>query len=260
MSTKLPVLFVGHGSPMNAIETNPWSEGFTALGKSLPKPRAILAVSAHWMLDGAWLTGNPKPPTIHDFGGFPQALYAVEYPAPGAPDLASQVARMLDRPEALRSDWGLDHGTWSVLKWMFPEADIPVVQLSLDRRRSLHAHLELGERLQDLREQGVLIVGSGNVVHNLRDAIGRMRTGNRTTPDWAARFDTDVEKSLIQRDHAALAGLASTDDGRRAHPTVEHWLPMLVAAGAAGAAQDVRFSNDAFDWGSIGMRSVVFEG
>ncbi len=258
MSARLPVLFVGHGSPMNAIETNRWSEGFTALAASLPRPRAILAISAHWMLDGHWLTGDAAPKTLHDFGGFPRALYEVQYPAPGAPDLARRIAAMLERPDALSTDWGLDHGTWSVLRWMFPDADIPVIQLSLDRRGSPQSHLELGRQLADLREQGVLIVGSGNIVHNLRDAIGRMRSGTTETPDWASRFDADVQKSLQQRDVQRLTALAATDDGRLAHPTVEHWLPLLVAAGAAREATGVRFANDAFDWGSIGMRSAVF--
>ncbi|HRI09521.1 MAG TPA: 4,5-DOPA dioxygenase extradiol, partial [Nannocystaceae bacterium] len=188
-----PVLFIGHGSPMNAIEDNQWSRGLRTLAGALPRPRAILAISAHWYVDGTLLTVDAAPRTIHDFGGFPRALYEIRYPAPGAPDLAARVRRLVAAAaDAPPGAWGLDHGTWSVLRWLYPDADVPVVQLSLDRRLSPAAHHELGRALADLRDDGVMILGSGNITHNLRDAITRMQSGDHQTPAWARRFDLEV--------------------------------------------------------------------
>jgi len=252
----LPTLFVGHGSPMNLIEDNAWSRGFRALGTSLPRPRAILAVSAHWFVDGTFLTAEPRPKTIHDFGGFPPALYELQYPAPGRPELAERVRGLLDA--GLRTDWGLDHGAWSVLRWMYPEADIPVVQLSVDRRLAPKEHLRLGRSLAPLRHEGVLILASGNLTHNLRDAFGRMRSGSSDTPDWAARFDRSVAAMLEQRDDAALLRAAETDDGRAAHPSPDHWLPLMYAYGASAEGDALGFSSEGFDLGSISMRNVRF--
>src|SRR5262245_60987544 len=166
-SVRMPVLFVGHGSPMNAIEDNPWSRAFRALGEQLPRPRAVLCVSAHWYTPGTFLTDNARPETIHDFGGFPRELHEVQYPAPGAPDLARRISQLLAAHAASpRSDWGLDHGTWSVLVHLLPAADIPVLQLSIDGRLPPARHIEIGKALAPLREEGVLVLGSGNVVHN----------------------------------------------------------------------------------------------
>jgi len=256
----MPVLFVGHGSPLNAIEDNRWSRGFAALGREIPHPAAILAVSAHWYVDGTFVTGDEYPATIHDFGGFPQALYEIEYPAPGHLGLARQVQGMLGREQAsLNAEWGIDHGSWSVLRWMFPGADVPVIQLSIDRRLAPGRHFEIGRSLAGLRKEGVLILASGNIVHNLRDAFSRKRAGNDETPDWARRFDEATKRAVATHDTPRLLSLASeTDDGRLAHPTPDHWLPLIYAAGAASETDDVRFSSEGFDWGSLSMRNVIF--
>jgi 4,5-DOPA dioxygenase extradiol len=251
---------VGHGSPMNVIEDNPWSRGFAALAGLVRRPSAILAISAHWYVDGTYLTSSARPKTIHDFGGFPSALYEIEYRAPGKLDLAERV-RALIGPEraALTAEWGLDHGTWSVLKWMYPDASVPVIQLSIDRRLDARSHVELGRSLAELRHEGVLIVGSGNVVHNLRDAFGRMRSGSKATPDWASRFDRTVADVVSQHDSRALVELwPGTDDGRLAHPTPDHFLPLLYASAATDERDGVRFPIDGFDLGSISMRTVVW--
>lgn len=257
---RMPVLFVGHGSPMNVIEDNRFSRGFAALRELVPRPSAILAVSAHWYVPGTYLTGDVRPRTIHDFSGFPPALYEIQYPAPGKVDLAERVRAALGSERAaLSTDWGLDHGTWSVLRWMFPEADIPVVQLSLDRRLAPERHYELARSLAELRHEGVLILGSGNVVHNLRDAFTRMRTRSTETPDWALRFDADVKQALAQHDAAALLKLwPGGSDARLAHPTPDHWLPLLYALAASAPDDAVRFPTEGFDLGSISMRNVVF--
>lgn len=259
---RMPVLFVGHGSPMNVIENNRWSRGFTALRDAVPRPKAILAVSAHWFVDGTYLTGNPAPRTIHDFSGFPPALYDIDYPAPGMVDLARKVRGMLGEEHAtLSTEWGLDHGTWSVLKWMYPKADVPVIQLSINRQLDVRGHYELGRSLAELRDEGVLILGSGNVVHNLRDAFRRMQKRSTDTPDWAKRFDDKVAEVLVQRDTAALlSSWPSTDDGRLAHPTPDHWLPLIYAYAATDDGDPPRFPMEGFDGGSISMRNVVFGG
>jgi len=258
--SRMPVLFVGHGSPMNVVERNRWSRGFAALHDAVPQPRAILAISAHWFVGGIYLTGDAHPKTIHDFSGFPKALYEIDYPAPGKVDLARRVQAILgeDRAE-LSTDWGLDHGTWSVLRWMFPEATIPVLQLSIDRRLDVRRHYELGRSLAELRDEGILILGSGNAVHNLRDAFRRMQSGSTETPDWAGRFDETVKQAVTQRDTDGLLALwPGSDDGRMAHPTPDHWFPLIYAYGATDNADRVRFPMEGFDWGSISMRNVVF--
>jgi 4,5-DOPA dioxygenase extradiol len=254
MSDKLPVIFVGHGSPTNVLEDNAFTRGYRALGQSLGKPKAILAISAHWWTPGLQLTGDLKPKTIHDFGGFPQEMYELQYPAPGAPDLAGQVRDKLGDAK-LSSDWGLDHGTWTVLKHMYPDADVPVVQLSLDKGRTAAQHLELGRALADLRSEGVLIVGSGNVTHNLREAFGQMRTGDKTSvPEWSRAFDELTVKLTEARDEK-ITTLHATDLGRVAHPTVEHWLPYLVTFGAAARDDAVSYPVEGFDIG-LSMRAT----
>lgn len=256
-TARLPVLFVGHGSPMNAITDNAWSRGFRALGQALPPPRAILAISAHWYVDGTFTTGNEHPETIHDFGGFPEALFRVQYPAPGSPRLAERAAALLGAHHAsVRLDWGLDHGTWSVLVHLRPQAELPVVQLSVDARLEPDAHLAIGRALAPLRDEGVLVLASGNVVHNLRHAVSAMHRHDPTTPDWARRVDEQVATALQARDFATLEGLLETPDGRLAHPTPDHYLPLLYAAGASEASDPVSFPVTGFDLGSLSMRCV----
>lgn len=254
----MPVLFVGHGSPMNAIDDNAWSRAFRRLGQELPRPRAVLCVSAHWYGEGTRITDNERPETIHDFGGFPEELQRLQYPAHGDVALARRVAELVPGAK-LTGEWGLDHGTWSVLCHLRPAADCPVVQLSLDGRLSGAQHLELGRALRPLRDEGVLILGSGNIVHNLRDAFGRMRRGDASTPDWASSFDADAERALLQHDGAFLARAHEDARGRSAHPTPEHYLPLLYAAGAAAATDRVSFPVQGFDAGSLSMRAVRYD-
>ncbi|MBI5137780.1 MAG: 4,5-DOPA dioxygenase extradiol [Nitrospirae bacterium] len=254
----MPVLFVGHGSPMNAIQDNAWSRGFASLSKGIPTPAAILAVSAHWYLDGTFVTANARPRTIHDFGGFPPELYRISYPAPGSPALAERVTDLL--PTARPSDtWGLDHGTWSVLLRMFPLAQIPVVQLSIDRRLEPTDHAALGRALAPLRDEGVLILGSGNATHNLPDAFARMRSGQTATPDWAQHFDSAVADLTQRHDTNALAALwPDSPNARHCHPTPDHFLPLVYACAAADADDTVSFPITGFDMGSLSMRAVRF--
>lgn len=254
---RMPVLFVGHGSPMNAIEDNRWSRAFRGLAPLLPRPRAILAVSAHFTAAGSVLTGQERPETIHDFGGFPDALHRVRYPAPGAPELARRAAALLGDGAEVVDGWGLDHGTWSVLLHMFPAADVPVVQLSIDARLDAAGHLAIGRALAPLRDEGVLVMGSGNLVHDLRHAFGAWRRGDPSTPEWAARFDADVAAALERHDARFLVEAIAGEAGRRAHPTPEHYLPLLYAAGAAGD-DPVRFPITGFDLGSLSMRAALF--
>jgi 4,5-DOPA dioxygenase extradiol len=256
---RMPVLFVGHGSPMNAVEDNAWSRGFQALAKLVPTPKAILAVSAHWYVPGTFLTSSEHPETIHDFGGFPQELFDMQYPAPGDVALAQRVVKLIGEERAsLSAEWGLDHGTWTVLHHLRPAADCPVVQLSIDGRKPAADHLALGRALAPLRDEGVLILGSGNITHNLRVAVRSMQTGDTTTPAWASGFDGDVAHALEQHDGAFLSRVVTTDNGRMAHPSPDHYLPLLYAAGAADAKDTVRFPISGFDAGSLSMRSVLF--
>ena len=256
----MPVAFVGHGSPMNAIEDNVWSRAFRDLASRLPRPSAVLAVSAHWYTRGTALTANERPPTIHDFGGFPEPLYQMRYPAKGDPELADRVVSLLGPGVASTSlDWGLDHGTWSVLLHVWPTADVPVVQLSIDSQVAAARHVEIGRALAPLRDEDVLILGSGNIVHNLGDAFGRMRSGDVATPAWAAEFDGAVVRGLEAHDTEALARLIESAEGRKAHPTPEHYLPLLYAAGAGGD-DPVSFPITGFDLGSLSMRAVIFGG
>jgi 4,5-DOPA dioxygenase extradiol len=256
---RMPVLFVGHGSPMNAIEENPWSSGFQRLADLVPRPRAILAVSAHWYTVGTFVTDNAQPETIHDFSGFPRELSDVRYPARGDVDLAKRVVTLLGREAASpRSDWGLDHGTWSVARRMYPAADIPIVQLSIDHRSDPSVHLSLGHRLGALRSEGVLILASGNVVHNLRHALGAYSSGETATPKWATAFDGEIEKALSQHDDTFLTRALDTEHGGMAHPSPDHYLPLLYAAGASDTDDGVSFPISGFDMTSLSMRAVLF--
>lgn len=264
-SERMPVLFIGHGSPMNAIEDNEYRRSWQTLGvefgNTLPQPQLILCISAHWLTEGWWLTGMAQPKTIHDFGGFPQELFEQQYPAPGDPAAAQAISLLVRQrhstPLGLDSKWGLDHGTWSVLKPMFPGANIPVLQLSMDYGRAPEEHYALAQQLKGLRERGVLIVGSGNIVHNLRAA--RWSGAGNQTYDWALEFDAVTGEHIAQgrlgalRDFQKLGALA-----QQAHPTYEHYLPLLYAAGAVDATEPPRFFNTSFQLASISMRSVIW--
>lgn len=230
----MPAAFFGHGSPMNALEDNRYTAAWRAFGAALPKPRAVLVVSAHWYIGATALTAMPRPRTIHDFFGFPDELFAVDYPAPGAPELAQEIAEVA-RPDRVGLDpesWGLDHGTWSVLKHVFPRADVPVLQLSINAGRDLAYHVGLGARLAPLRERGVLIVGSGDVVHNLRRVDFRRP---ETAFDWAQRFDA-AAREIMTTQPAQIERLAMHRDYDLSVPTPEHFLPLAYLAGLAQAA------------------------
>lgn len=254
----MPAAFLGHGSPMNALERNRFTEAWRSFGASVPRPRAILAVSAHWHVNGLAVTAMPNPRTIHDFYGFPQALFDVQYPAPGLPELAQEVADVAS-PDRVGFDldgWGIDHGTWGVLVHAFPEADIPVMQLSIDARKPLAWHLALGAKLAALRERGVLIVGSGNVVHNLRAIDWKNPNG---AFDWAERFDTDARQLMLERPHD-IASLASHRDYKLAVPTDEHFLPLLYIAGLASAqAASAKVLVDGYTYGSLSMTAYTLD-
>jgi 4,5-DOPA dioxygenase extradiol len=260
---RMPVLFLGHGSPMNAIEDNEFRRAWQALGAEfgtrLPRPSAILCVSAHWLTHGWWVTGMERPKTIHDFGGFPRALFEQQYAAPGSPALAKAVGQVVRQPAVGidADEWGFDHGTWSVLKPMFPKADIPVIQLSMDYGRPPAEHFALGQQLRALRERGVLIVGSGNIVHNLR-AMRRDLPSNQAY-DWTIDFDTKIAGQIQKGELPALADFQKFGQvAQLAHPTHDHYLPLLYAAGAADPKEPVRFFNTAYQGAAIAMRSVVW--
>jgi 4,5-DOPA dioxygenase extradiol len=251
----MPVVFFGHGSPMNTLDRNQYTEAWRRLGESIPAPKAILCVSAHWYTEGTAVTAMVKPRTIHDFYGFPQALFDVQYPAPGEPKLASRVRDLLAPLDvALDQSWGLDHGTWSVLKHAYPGADVPVVQLSIDGTQPPRFHYETGRRLAPLRDEGILITGSGNVVHNLR----LMKRGGGPAFDWAVRFNERIRQSLASRDHRALVDLEELgEDARLSVPTPEHYLPLLYVAGLQREDEAMSFPVDGYDLGSISMLTAA---
>lgn len=256
----MPVLFIGHGSPMNGIENNPYSEYWKQLAKEIPTPKAVLVVSAHWLSKGTRITAMDFPPTIHDFGGFPKELFDVQYPAPGNPQLAKETASIITSTDVeLDHDWGLDHGTWTIVRHMYPEANIPVLQLSIDYTKSPKYHYELAKELYELRKKGVLIFGSGNMVHNLRmvawDKINEPEYGY----DWANEMNEKF-KSLIANDqHDQLINYQNL--GREALlsiPTPEHYLPLLYTLGLKGKNEKPFFFNDKAVGGSLTMTSVLF--
>ncbi len=254
MTTKrMPVLFVGHGNPMNAIEDNEFSLAWSEMAKTLPKPKAILCVSAHWETSGTKITAMEKPKTIHDFYGFPRELFEVDYPAVGSPDLAQAVRKAITVTEVKPDlEWGLDHGTWSVLRRMFPMADVPVVQLSLDRTKPFEHHYQLGSQLKELREEDVLIMGSGNLVHNLRTVVFE-----DVAFDWALEYDQKVRGWILNDDHEPI--IHYEKQGQSAILSVnsgEHYLPLLYTLGLKEAGEPVSFFADKVWGGSISMRSV----
>ncbi len=265
-SRRMPVVFLGHGSPMNAIEDNAYRRSWQSLGGEFgvkwPTPQLILCVSAHWLTQGWWLTGMAQPKTIHDFGGFPKALFDQQYPAPGFPQAAQEISELVRQPgnaQPLSLDlqhWGLDHGAWAVLKPMFPQANIPVLQLSMDYSRPPAEHYALGQQLKALRELGVLIVGSGNIVHNLRTLqMGALSQAY----DWALEFDQTIARYLQQADFAALQDFQRLGAvAQQAHPSHEHFLPLLYCAGAVAADEAPQFFNTSFQAASISMRSVLW--
>ncbi len=251
----MPTIFIGHGSPMNALG-GVYAETWRALGESLPRPKAILCISAHWYVEETAVTAMSAPRTIHDFYGFPKPLYDIAYPAPGDAWLAERVTDLL-APIPVRQDhdWGLDHGAWSVLMHLFPRADVPVLQLAIDLRQPPAFHYELGRKLAELRDEGVLILGSGDWVHNLDLAI---RTQSATPLDWAARFNETVKALIAARDHGPLIDWASLgQDAALSIPTDEHYLPLLYVLGAQGEHDEVAFFNDAIELGAISMTGVT---
>jgi 4,5-DOPA dioxygenase extradiol len=256
MSDLMPAIFFGHGNPMNALLQNGYTEGWAALGRELPRPKAVLCVSAHWYFPATAVTANTVPRTIHDFGGFPRELSEVRYPAPGSPELALRVQELL-RPVHVKLDesWGLDHGTWSVLCHVFPEADIPVVQLSIDETQPPEFHYELGRRLAPLREEGVLVMGSGNLVHNLHTyAWGR----HRVEPfDWAVRFEQQAREFLTSGNDAPLVNYEQLGrDAQLSAPTPDHYLPLLYVLGLRRADEEVSFPVEGMDGGSVSMLTI----
>lgn len=258
MNSRMPTIFFGHGNPMNALHANDWTRNWAAIGQRLPRPRAVLSISAHWYLPGTAVTAATTPRTIHDFGGFPRELFAVQYPAPGDPDLARRVRDLL-QPLDVGEDlaWGLDHGTWSVLRHVYPDADVPVVQLSIDESQPAAFHYDLGRLLRPLRDEGILLIGSGNVVHNLHAyAWGK----HPAEPfDWALRFEARARELMLRADHPMLVDYeALGKDATLAVPTPEHYLPLLYVLGASDADDAVTFPVEGMDGGSISMLSVQF--
>lgn len=269
-SPRLPVLFLGHGSPMNVIDDNPFRPVWQALGTQFgddpnarwPRPQLIVCISAHWLTQGWWLTAMECPPTIHDFGGFPRELFEQQYPAPGAPQAAREISELVRQPDGGSlgldaQEWGLDHGCWGVLKPMFPQADIPVIQLSMDYARSTSEHYAMGQQLRALRERGVLIVASGNTVHNLQ--LMQRSASNEQAYDWAIEFDQLITGQIEAGRLDELQNFRQLGrSAELAHPSWEHFLPLLYAAGAVAPGETPEFFNVAYQAASIAMRSVVW--
>ena len=255
---KMPVLFLGHGSPMNAIEENEFVTGFRNIGKEIPKPNAILCVSAHWETRGTFITAMEKPKTIHDFGGFPQALFDVQYPAPGSPELAKETKGIIKKTEVgLDQSWGLDHGCWSVVKNMYPAADVPVIQMSLDYYQTPQYHYDLAKELASLRKKGVLIIGSGNMVHNLGMIAWDKLNTTDYGYDWAIEASDKMKKYILNNDHQSLINYKSQGKSwELAIPSPDHYLPLLYALALKEENEKVSLFNDKAVAGSLTMTSV----
>ncbi len=256
MSNPMPAIFFGHGNPLNALQRNAWTEGWASVGASIMRPKAVLCISAHWYLPATLVTAQSSPRTIHDFGGFPRELYEVQYPASGSPELAHRIRAMLAPVEVgLDERWGLDHGTWSVLCHVFPQTDVPVIQLGIDETQPAAFHYEVGRRLASLRDEGVLIIGSGNLVHNLH-AYG-WGQHNIEPYDWAVRFEKLAREALTNSDHSVLINYETLGrDAMLSAPTPDHYLPLLYVMGAQRDGDEVTFPVEGFDGGSISMLTV----
>lgn len=256
---KLPALFVGHGSPMNALDDNAFTRSLRKLGAEFKKegqiPAAILVVSAHWLTRGSFVNVSEKQETIHDFGGFPQALFDMQYPAPGSPEKAKETA-LLSHLLHETNEWGLDHGAWTILVHLFPEAKIPVFQMSIDYYQPMQYHLNLAAELRSLREKGVLIIGSGNIVHNLRMSVPKLQQGDASPYDWATEFDTWVAKKITDGDYAALADYEKMGAaGKLAVPTPDHYIPMLYTLGLADGKEEIKQVYTSVEYGGLSMRT-----
>lgn len=254
--TTMPVIFFGHGNPMNALADNAYTRGWAEVGRSIPRPKAILCISAHWYIPAVAVTAMERPRTIHDFGGFPRELFAVEYPAPGSPELAERVVDLLGE-NVLRDEeqWGLDHGTWSVLCHVFPAADIPVVQLSINEAEPAPFHYQLAQRLGPLRDEGVLVIGSGNLIHDLHTYAW----GNKDAEpfEWAVRFEGSARRLIQTGDHAPLVSYEEMGpDAMRSAPTPDHYLPLLYVLALQRPEDQVSFPVEGFDGGSVSMTTV----
>jgi 4,5-DOPA dioxygenase extradiol len=254
---KMPLLFIGHGNPMLAITENPYRTSWIELGKKLPKPSAILCISAHWLTRGTAVTMVERPKTIHDFGGFPDELFQQQYPAPGSPEYAKLLINSIQSTKIMEDyEWGFDHGTWSILLNMFPNADVPVFQMSIDYYKPLEYHFNLGRELSILRSKGVLILGSGNIVHNLRQVKWQE---NAKPFDWALEFDSIVKKNIEENNPKPLLEYQSLGQiATLAHPTNDHYLPLIYTLGLRDSSDQFVFFNDSIDMGSMSMRSIIF--
>lgn len=255
---RMPALFVGHGSPMNGIETNKYSQTWLRLAKEIPVPKAVLCISAHWLTNGTHVTAMEKPKTIHDFGGFPQALFDVQYPAPGDPALAAETKKIISSTNVgLDHDWGLDHGTWSVVRQMYPDAKIPVLQLSIDYHQPAQYHYDLAKQLSSLRRKGVLIIGSGNMVHNLGMVDFKRLNDTDYGFDWALEMNAYFKKKILERDHAALINWQNIGKAALlAIPTPDHYYPLIYTLALHEKDEEVSFFNDNAVGGSLTMTSV----
>jgi len=255
----MPVLFIGHGSPMNGIEDNEFSRRWAKMAQEIPVPKAVLVISAHWFTRGTKITAMENPQTIHDFGGFPAELFAVQYPSPGNPELARETASLLKSAHVeLDHDWGLDHGTWTIIRHMYPNANIPVLQLSIDYTKGPQYHYELSKELSALRKKGVLIAGSGNMVHNLRMVSWEMINGGGY--DWANEINDKFKSLILNSEHQALINYQSLGkEAMLAIPTPEHYLPLMYSLGLQGKGDQVSFFNDRAVGGSLTMTSVKLE-
>ena len=256
MTETMPTIFLGHGNPMNALQTNDYTKAWAAIGNDIPRPKAILSISAHWYISRTAITAMQTPRTIHDFGGFPQELYEVKYPAPGDPVLADRFRDLLSSYAVdLDYQWGLDHGTWSVLCHMYPKADVPVMQLSIDRTKPASFHYEIGKKLAQLRDEDILIIGSGNVVHNLHAYAWSHSLAK--SYDWAIRFENQVRELLFTEDHDSLINYENLgNDALLSVPTPDHYLPLLYVIGCRKKSEKVSFPVTGIDGGSISMLAV----
>ncbi|WP_291247985.1 4,5-DOPA dioxygenase extradiol [Flavobacterium sp.] len=258
--TKHPVLFIGHGTPMNGIEDNEFSRNWTKFGNEIPKPKAVLVISAHWLTNGTKITAMESPKTIHDFGGFPQALFDVQYPAKGSPELARETANLIQSTHVdLDHEWGLDHGTWTVVRHMYPNADIPVLQLSIDYNKSPQYHFDLAKQLKALRKKGVLIIGSGNMVHNLRMVAWDKLEEPEFGFDWAIEMNAIFKEKIGNLDFQSLINYEKLNAAAKlAIPTPDHYYPLLYSIALQDDKDDVSFFNDKVVGGSLTMTSVKF--